>query len=227
MVESIPLFPLGTVLLPGAALPLHIFEPRYRALTTDLVTGAVPGKSFGVVAVRSGRDGSEGDTKALHEVGCSARLKEVSRLPDGRFDIVTTGQRRFKVLAVEGTTASYLSAEVEWLPDEEMSAQESQQLLPRLVLAARAAHHRYCEVAWKRDDWTPPADEVEAALLSHLLAADCLLTLEDRQALLEERSGVRRLQLVRRVISRETHILSALRAIPVPLEQILVPVGLN
>ncbi len=227
MVESIPLFPLGTVLLPGAALPLHIFEPRYRALTTDLVTGAVPGKSFGVVAVRSGRDGSEGDTGALHTVGCTARLKEVSRLPDGRFDVVTTGERRFKVLGVEQSTTSYLRATVEWLPDAEMSATESHEMLPRLVLAARAAHHRYCEVAWRRNDWTPPDDEVDAALLSHLLAADCLLTLEDRQALLEERSSVRRLQLVRRVISRETHILSALRAIPVPLEQILVPVGLN
>ncbi|MEO6881686.1 MAG: LON peptidase substrate-binding domain-containing protein [Mycobacteriaceae bacterium] len=227
MPESIPLFPLGTVLLPGASLPLHVFEPRYRRLTTDLVTGAVPGKSFGVVAVRSGRDGSEGDIEALHGVGCTARLKEVSRLPDGRFDIVTTGERRFKVLAVEKTASSYLSATVQWLPDDEMSAQESQHLLPRLVLAARAAHHRYCEVAWKRNDWTPPDDEVDAALLSHLLAADCLLPLEDRQALLEERSSVRRLRLVRRVISRETHILSELRAIPVPLEQVLLPMGLN
>ena len=47
-VETLPLFPLGTVLLPGAALPLHVFEPRYRQLTIDLLTGAVPGKQFGV-----------------------------------------------------------------------------------------------------------------------------------------------------------------------------------
>ena len=52
--ETLPLFPLGTVLMPGASLPLHIFEPRYRQLTVDLVTGAVPDRQFGVVAVREG-----------------------------------------------------------------------------------------------------------------------------------------------------------------------------
>jgi Lon protease-like protein len=45
--ETVPLFPLGTVLLPGASLPLHIFEPRYRQLTVDLVTGAVPAAASG------------------------------------------------------------------------------------------------------------------------------------------------------------------------------------
>ena len=60
MVANLPLFPLSTVLMPGAPLPLHIFEPRYRQLTVDLVTGAVPGKQFGVIAVREGFDGDEG-----------------------------------------------------------------------------------------------------------------------------------------------------------------------
>ncbi len=46
--ETLPLFPLGTVLMPGASLPLHIFEPRYRQLTVDLVTGAVPGTGFSI-----------------------------------------------------------------------------------------------------------------------------------------------------------------------------------
>ena len=54
MAETVPLFPLGTVLMPGATLPLHIFEPRYRQLTVDLVTGAVPDREFGIVAVREG-----------------------------------------------------------------------------------------------------------------------------------------------------------------------------
>ena len=63
---------LGTVLLPGAPLPLHVFEPRYRQLTIDLVTGAVAGKQFGVVAVREGWGPDDG-RGGLHESGCTAR----------------------------------------------------------------------------------------------------------------------------------------------------------
>src|SRR6195952_1161549 len=104
--------------MPGAPLPLHVFEPRYRQMTIDLVTGAVPGKQFGVVAVREGwgpDDGREG----LHEIGCTAALREVRRLPDGRFDILTVGDRRFRLIDVDDSTAPYLVANVEWLPDLE------------------------------------------------------------------------------------------------------------
>ena len=52
MAETLPLFPLSTVLLPGASLPLHIFEPRYRQLTVDLVTETLPDRCFGVAAIR-------------------------------------------------------------------------------------------------------------------------------------------------------------------------------
>src|SRR5262249_16961297 len=91
---TVPLFPLSTVLLPGASLPLHIFEPRYRQLTIDLVTGAVPGRSFGVIAVKQGLDSVE----ETHTVGCTALLQDARRLPDGRFDIMTRGEKRFRLL---------------------------------------------------------------------------------------------------------------------------------
>lgn len=144
--ETLPLFPLGTVLLPGASLPLHIFEPRYRQLTIDLVTGALPGKAFGVVAVREGwspDDGREG----LHGVGCTAGLREVRRLPDGRFDIQTQGERRFRLLDLDDTSAPYLMATVEYVPDDE--GDDPADLAP-LELAARAAHRRYCATAWRQ-----------------------------------------------------------------------------
>ncbi len=227
MVETIPLFPLGTVLLPGASLPLHVFEPRYRQLTTDLVTGAVAGRSFGVVAVRPGWNATDGDVQALHPVGCSARLKEVRRLPDGRFDIVTVGDRRFRMLGVNTVAAPYLMATVEWLPDVQAAAADARDLVPALAHAARGAHRSYCAVAWKRADWDAPGRDVDPALLAHLLAADCLLPLEDRQLLLEETSCVRRLRLVRTMVVRETEILRTLRAVPVPVDQFLAPLCLN
>ncbi|MGH3693889.1 MAG: LON peptidase substrate-binding domain-containing protein [Pseudonocardiaceae bacterium] len=222
MAETVPLFPLGTVLLPGASLPLHIFEPRYRQMTVDLVSGAVPGRSFGVVAVKQGLESVE----ETHTIGCTAVLRETRRLPDGRFDIVTHGEKRFRLLAVDSTSAPYLVGSIEWVPDDDPSAEQSM-LLPMLAAAAREAHRQYCWVAWQHGDWEEPREDVDLATLAHLLAADCLLTLEDRQALLEDRDPVDRLRLVRTLLVRETAFLRALRAVPVPLNQFAVKSSRN
>ncbi|MDQ4093276.1 MAG: LON peptidase substrate-binding domain-containing protein [Actinomycetota bacterium] len=223
MAETVPLFPLGTVLLPGASLPLHIFEPRYRQLTVDLVTGAVPGRRFGVIAVKQGLDTGEETT---HDIGCTAVLREARRLPDGRFDIVTRGEKRFRLLDIEQTSAPYLVGSVEWVPDEDPPDNDLM-LLPMLSRAAREAHQRYCSAAWRHGDWDEPAADVDAAALPHLLAADCLLTLEDRQSLLEQCDPADRLRLVRTLLVREAAFLRALRAVPVPLNQFAVQTSHN
>jgi Lon protease-like protein len=221
--ETVPLFPLGTVLLPGASLPLHIFEPRYRQLTVDLVTGAVPGRSFGVIAVKQSLDTGEQTT---HDIGCTAVLREARRLPDGRFDIVTRGEKRFRLLDIDQTSAPYLVGSVEWVPDDDPPDDELL-LLPMLSRAAREAHRRYCSAAWQHGDWDEPAADVDAAALPHLLAGDCLLTLEDRQALLEQCDPADRLRLVRMLLVREAAFLRALRAVPVPLNQFAVQSSRN
>jgi Lon protease-like protein len=220
--ETVPLFPLGTVLLPGAQLPLHIFEPRYRQLTIDLVTGAVPGRSFGVIAVKQGLESVE----ETHNIGCTAILREARRLPDGRFDIVTRGERRFRLLDIDNTSAPYLVASVEWVPDDDPAAEESM-LVPMLARSAREAHRQYCWAAWQHGEWEEPKDDVDVATLAHLIAADCLLTLEDRQALLEECDPVSRLRMVRQLLVRETAFLRMLRAVPVPLNQFAVKASHN
>ncbi len=222
MTETVPLFPLGTVLLPGASLPLHIFEPRYRQMTSDLVSGTVPGRSFGVVAVKQGLESVE----ETHTIGCTAVLREARRLPDGRFDIVTRGEKRFRLLAVDSTSAPYLVGSIEWVPDDDPPAEQSM-LLPMLAAAAREAHRQYCWAAWQHGDWEEPPADVDLATLAYLLAADCLLTLEDRQALLEDCDPVDRLRLVRTLLIRETAFLRTLRAVPVPLNQFAVKVSRN
>lgn len=203
--------------MPGASLPLHIFEPRYRQLTVDLVTGAVPDKQFGVVAMREGwtaGDDPDDETGGLHRVGCTAELLDARRLPDGRFDIVTRGVRRFRLLRIDPETRPYLTGEVEYVPDEPAAAPDE---LPALATAARAAHRRYCVTAWKSGEWSEPADEVGSADLAHLLAADCLLPMSDRQLLLEQRSPEVRLRMVRALLIREAGLLHRLRAVPAPL----------
>jgi uncharacterized protein len=254
--ETLPLFPLGTVLLPGAPLPLHIFEPRYRQLTIDLVTGAFPGKQFGVVAVREGWGPDDG-VEGLHEVGCTAALREVRRLPDGRFDVLTMGDRRFRLLSVDATSAPYLCAEVEWLPDLEGDDPAALEPLER---AARAAHRRYCTTAWSYrrraerdveevsdltdlsdadDDLDDDLDEgqappvaaertdVDVTVLPHVLAADCLLPLADRQELLEQTCPRARLELVSHAMSREATLLGRLGAVWAPTAKFMVPTSDN
>jgi Lon protease-like protein len=220
--ETVPLFPLGTVLLPGASLPLHIFEPRYRQLTVDLVTGAIPGRSFGVVAVKQNLDSVE----ETHNIGCTAVLLEARRLPDGRFDIVTRGEKRFRLLHIDNTSAPYLVGSVEWVPDEVPPVEQSM-LLPVLARSAREAHRKYCAAAWQHGDWQEPKEDADVAALAHLLASDCLLTLEDRQALLEECDAANRLRLVRTLLVREAAFLRTLRAVPVPLDQFAVKASRN
>jgi uncharacterized protein len=223
--ETLPLFPLGTVLMPGATLPLHIFEPRYRQLTVDLVTGTLPERQFGVVAVREGWTPDEDGMRGLHGVGCTAEMRDVRRLPDGRFDIVTRGGRRFRLLSLDAESKPYLMGSVEYLPDAESPPVDG--MIQMLSAAARAAHRRYCTTAWKAGDWSEPGPEVQPETLAHLLAADCLLPIDDRQDLLEQISPTQRLRMIRMLLARETGLLAQLRAVPAPLTTFAVEHGFN
>ncbi|ACU39547.1 LON peptidase substrate-binding domain-containing protein [Actinosynnema pretiosum subsp. pretiosum] len=226
MTSTLPLFPLGTVLLPGASLPLHIFEPRYRQLTVDLVTGAVPDRSFGVVSIKQGWEVGAENVQALQAVGCSAVLQDTHRFPDGRFDLATVGGSRFRLLEVEENAAPYLVGKVEWLPDTP-SPPELESVLPLLAASAQAAHARYREAARFEREWFPEHSPEMFDDLAYRLASDCLMTMEDRQRLLEETVEARRLRLVRKVLHREAGLLAALRAVPAPLSEFGHPPNRN
>lgn len=233
----LPVFPLGTVLFPGLVLPLHIFEERYRALVRDLVASPDEGPhEFGVVTLRRGSEVlvvPEGDeppvdetpvtTELLYEVGCTAELRQVSELPDGRFDIVTVGRRRFKVLGVESGREPYLTAEVEWLPDEEESADEVADLLAPRVLAA---FRTYLDLL--RPD-TEVLDQVpdDPTVLSHLIAATAQLTTDERHLLLAAPDTATRLRTELKLLNREAGLLARVRAVPVPLSDLARPASPN
>lgn len=228
MTTILPLFPLQTVLLPGSKLPLHIFEPRYRQLMADLVGGTVPDREFGVVALRSSMTREVRGLDQLYDIGCSTILREAKRLPDGRYEVVTEAKRRFKLRELDVTSAPYLIATVEWVDDE--STGMGGDVPARLAAVARAAHQRYCEAAWRSEDWHEPDADTDLAELAYVLAADCLLPLEDRQLLLEERHPLRRLRIVCRLLTREAGFLSALGAVPLPpgdLTDLTRPASLN
>ena len=89
-----PMFPLGTVLLPGGVLPLHVFEPRYRALVQDCLAGA---KEFGVALIERGSEVGGGDVRS--DLGTMAGIAEAQELPDGRWALVAVGLRRIRIEA--------------------------------------------------------------------------------------------------------------------------------
>lgn len=98
--EELPMFPLGSVLLPGMALPLRVFEPRYRQMMATVLDMEVP--RFGVVLIERGSEVGGGDTRT--DVGCLALVHSVQQFDDGQLAVLAVGHQR---LSVE-----------RWLPDD-------------------------------------------------------------------------------------------------------------
>jgi Lon protease-like protein len=106
------LFPLNTVLFPGAALNLHVFEPRYRQMVAECLDG---NEAFGVVLIREGDEAGDPDVQP-HDIGTTARIAEVTPLPSGRYYIRTIGGRRFRIERIV-SREPYLLADVEYFDD--------------------------------------------------------------------------------------------------------------
>lgn len=118
------IFPLQTVLFPGMRMPLHIFEERYKLMVRECIEEDAP---FGVVLIR---DGAEvGGGAVPHTVGTTARIAQVEYLDDGRMNLFTMGERRFRIIAVN-TEKPYLQAEVEFI-DQEPAGAPAFEALPR------------------------------------------------------------------------------------------------
>ena len=205
-----PAVPAGHRAVPGLLLPLHIFEERYRDLVRDLVERpdeAGP-RFFGVVTIRVGHEVGEGAVTALHEVGCSAELRGVEAYEDGRFDIVTAGSRRFRVLGLD-TTLPYLQAEVEWL-DEPPGAG------PEVIASSVLRQFRaYRSALLATQDLTDDDDlPVDAEVLSYLVAATMVLDVGDHQSLLAAPDTATRLLLELGLLRRESAILRTLPSLP-------------
>jgi ATP-dependent Lon protease len=179
--RELPLFPLEQVVLfPGMPLPLHVFEPRYRVMIGEC---QVKDDVFGVLLIRSGRE--VGEPAEPERVGCTARLLRVDRQPDGRMNILTVGEHRFRLqerprLASEG----YLVARAAITDAEITSA-----VPPSLLAEVAEQFQRYQAAALKlagRKESEPPADlPTDALRLSFWVAATLHIHARERQHLLE------------------------------------------
>lgn len=110
MSRLLPLFPLQLVAFPGTAIPLHIFEERYRRMVGE---AAAAETEFGIVLAKE---------EGIVNAGCTVLVEEViHRYPDGRFDVITRGHRRFMLRAVDDEL-DYLRGEVEYFEDDDFTA---------------------------------------------------------------------------------------------------------
>lgn len=114
---ELPLFPLQTVLFPGMALPLHIFEERYRLMIGRCLERNEP---FGVVLIREGVE--VGGPAVPFDIGTTARIVHTQRLEDGRMNLLTVGVRRFRAGPLT-QVEPYLVAEIELLDDADADAE--------------------------------------------------------------------------------------------------------
>jgi Lon protease-like protein len=171
-----PMFPLGTVLLPSVGIPLHVFEPRYRALVRDCLAGD---HEFGIVLITRGSEVGGADERA--DVGTVARIVEAAELPDGRWAIGAVGVRRLRVR--EWLPADpYPRADVEAWPDADPGPTHSV-ALDQTVTTMR----RCLALAAEAGDHTAPATielSDDPVLAGYQVAAVAPIGPHDRQRLL-------------------------------------------
>jgi Lon protease-like protein len=168
----LPLFPLEVVLFPGAPLPLHIFEPRYKEMIGECIQGK---KRFGVIRVQE---------NSLADVGCTAEIVAVTkRYDDGRMDIVTQGRDRFELLEVN-QERQFLRGEVLYISDEPEAATEQERE------QALQLHRQILALAGAQQDLSDDSD----VPLSYQLAGSLPLDLDFKQQLLGVRSEAERVR---------------------------------
>ncbi|MBV8991407.1 MAG: LON peptidase substrate-binding domain-containing protein [Solirubrobacterales bacterium] len=175
--HDFPLFPLGIVALPGEAIPLHIFEERYKTMMNECLRNE---GEFGIVWLSD--DG-------LREIGCACEIEQVlERMEDGRMNLLARGTRPFRVLKRQAHLP-YPAGVIEFVEDR------SDVVDDELAQAAREAYAELVKLATDRD----PEEEELAEMSAYAMAATVDFGLDAKQGLLDLRSENARLRLVTRL----------------------------
>ena len=191
--DRLPLFPLPLVLFPGTALPLHIFEPRYRQLLADCLEGD---RRFGIA--RLGEGVAEVDLP-VGTIGCVAEIVNSEALPDGRSNIVVRGAERFALVSFVSSPHPYHVCRAELVEDDfEIGAE-----LDALAERVRDVFRRVARAARTLADDPDPVPDLpeDAASLSFAVASMIDIGLDARQELLASRSPLDRLRQLDEVLS--------------------------
>lgn len=175
MARLLPLFPLQLVVFPGSATPLHIFEDRYKEMVGE---AEAAGTEFGIVLAKDG---------GIMNGGCTVLVESVlKRYPDGRFDVLTRGQRRFMIRSLN-QDKEYLRGEVEYYADDDSGSAP-----PELRRQAVLALQRMLQALAPGE--TAPAPDADHPFLSFQLA-EAVDDLDFRNTLQRTRSETERLRV--------------------------------
>lgn len=210
---SLPLFPLGTVLLPGARLPLQLFEPRYLELARTLAELEEDDRRFGVNLIRKGHEVGPDAVQDLHGIGCEARVDAMALAegPAGTVvHLVATGVRRFRLEGVDGGAGTpFTTARVTWLT--EPSAADDP-VVAELAARALREHSAYLTSLGVESE---PV-EASPGQVAYRVAERMVLDPADRQRVLDGADAATRLRTVLALLRRESAIVGRFGALPTP-----------
>ncbi|HEX5874051.1 MAG TPA: LON peptidase substrate-binding domain-containing protein [Pyrinomonadaceae bacterium] len=193
--SNLPLFPLPVVLFPGVPLPLHIFEPRYRQMLSDI---QLSDNMFGLAYFDPSV--SENEVPPAGHVGCVAEVTETQTFPDGRSTIMTLGVIRYRIESYVERGDPYLVAQVSYFEDDEedesrltATAREVAETFTRIAQAVRTINDERATL--------PDITDTEPQRLSFLVAAAMEIESDVKQELLELRSTSERLERLRTMLN--------------------------
>jgi Lon protease-like protein len=203
---SLPLFPLNTVLFPGAMLPLHIFEPRYRAMIRQCLDKE---SRFGVVLIQEGEEVD--DIAEPYKVGTSARIVQVQHLADERMNIWVIGEARFRIWDYSVSENDYLIGFVSPL----MEAPKPPRSIPEITNAVIQLLKTYLSLLSRLDDEQKialgPQLTQEPEPLSYQVAELLNIDMVEKQTLLEANDAPSRLAREVKILEREVALLKLSR----------------
>ena len=185
---EIPLFPLpNLVLFPRIVVPLHIFEERYKLMINSCIDRD---EVFGLVLLRSGAE--EETEETIHRVGVTAKVIEVERLEGGRMNIVTEGERRFRIYRFTQQDP-YWKASVDFFDDD-----ESHHSVESFYEQVSELYRKVCELGARLggSEESVTALPESASDLSYLVSYILDIDSEGKQKLLEMASAAERLQVL-------------------------------
>lgn len=165
MPARLRLFPLNAVLFPGAALNLHVFEPRYKQLIAECLEN---GEGFGVVLIREGNETGD-PTVEPHQVGSIAEIVDVKQLPFGRFYLSTIGRGRFRIRRILSRDP-FLTVEADLLPEARIDPAQTAALHGRVLELFR----QYVELLAQFTAEPPAIDLPPDATGASYIVADAL-----------------------------------------------------
>ncbi|HEY7217921.1 MAG TPA: LON peptidase substrate-binding domain-containing protein [Candidatus Binatia bacterium] len=184
--EILPVFPLtGVMLLPGTVLPLHIFEPRYRAMVEDAIEAD---KIFGMIQPyvpqddnRGPQPGAENSAPDLYRVGCAGLIEQWEKLPDGRFFVQLKGVNRFRVAEELALQRGYRRVKATYQTFDDASAEQNWRCNRSAVLEALAGYGKAHGMQVRSEQ----AEKFSDLELVNLLSVSLPLHPAEKQALLE------------------------------------------